>query len=143
MPDDLIARAQTTIDAPRADVWHALVTPAEIAKYMFGAEVVSDFTEGSRIVWRGEWKGKPFEDRGTVRRVVPGRLLEYTHYSPLSGLPDEPSSYHTVTIELAGDGPATRVVLTQDNNPTEQARAHSEGNWAAMLQGLKRVVEGG
>ncbi len=29
----------------------------------------------------------------------------------------------------------------QDNNKTEEARAHSEGGWKMMLNGLKRVVE--
>jgi hypothetical protein len=32
-------------------------------------------------------------------------------------------------------------VLTQDNNPTEQARDHSEKNWTMMLSALKQFVE--
>jgi hypothetical protein len=32
-------------------------------------------------------------------------------------------------------------VLTQDNNATEQARAHSEENWSMMLAALKKVLE--
>jgi len=50
-------------------------------------------------------------------------------------------SYHTVTIELSTEGNKTRVVLTQDNNPTEQAREHSERNWNTMLAALKKVLE--
>ncbi len=65
-----------------------------------------------------------------------------THFSPLSGLPDEPGSYHTVTIEPSAQGPETRVSLSQDNNLTEPAREHSEKNWGTMLAGLKRFVEG-
>jgi hypothetical protein len=48
---------------------------------------------------------------------------------PLSGLPDAPEYYHTVTAELSGEGVRTTVSLSQDNNPTEQARGHSEKNW--------------
>jgi hypothetical protein len=33
------------------------------------------------------------------------------------------------------------VTLAQDNNLSEDARQHSERNWATMLDGLKRVVE--
>jgi hypothetical protein len=33
------------------------------------------------------------------------------------------------------------VTLTQDNNPTEEARRHSEENWSMMLDGLKKLVE--
>jgi len=35
------------------------------------------------------------------------------------------------------------VTLIQDNNETAEAKDHSEGNWQTMLDGLKKVVEGG
>lgn len=140
MQDARLARVETTIDAPADEVWQALVTPATIERYMFGARVASDWKEGSPITWKGEWQGKPYEDRGTVRRVEPGRLLEYSHYSPLSG-PDTPENHHTVRIELREEGGRTRVALTQDNNASDEAREHSEQNWRTMLDGMKKVVE--
>jgi uncharacterized protein YndB with AHSA1/START domain len=137
----LIARASLTIGAPRAEVWEALVNPAAIKQYMFGARVVSDWQEGSPIVWKGEWQGKAYEDKGVILGLEPGRRLRYSHFSPLSGLPDEPRNYHTVTIELSGEGDQTRVALSQDNNPTEEARVHSEKNWGMMLAALKKFLE--
>ena len=143
MRPNLVARSAATVNAPADRVWEALVTPTQIASYMFGAEVRSDWTPGSPITWKGEWEGKAYEDRGVIRRVERGRTLEFTHYSPLSGQPDLPENYHTVTIELAPAGPGgTRVTLSQDNNATEEARAHSAKNWDAMLAGLKKLVEG-
>ena len=136
-----VARAAVEVDAPVDEVWEALVTPETIEKYMFGSKVVSDWKEGSPITWKGEWKGKAYEDKGEIVRIEPGRVLEYTHYSPLSGQPDAPESYHRVKIELAEEGGQTRVSLSQDNNATAEAREHSEKNWAAMLDGLKKVVE--
>jgi uncharacterized protein YndB with AHSA1/START domain len=141
MDKGMVARASISIDVPVAEVWAALVTPETISRYMFGATVVSDWKEGGSIVWKGEWKGKPFEDKGVILTLEPERRLRYTHYSPLSGLPDAPDSYHTVTVELAGQPGRTRVSLAQDNNPTEQAREHSEENWKTMLDGLKKVLE--
>ena len=138
---DHIAKASTTIDAPAARVWDALVNPATIKKYMFGADVRSDWKKGSPITWKGEWQGKPYEDKGVIQRIEPERLIEYTHFSPLSGVPDKPENYHTVTIELTPQGSQTAVSLSQDNNTTEEARKHSEGNWRTMLEGLKKVVE--
>jgi uncharacterized protein YndB with AHSA1/START domain len=138
---ELIARASVTINAPSEKVWDALVNPEAIRQYMFGTNVVSDWRESSPITWRGEWQGKPYEDRGVILRFEPGRTLHYSHFSPLSGLPDRPESYHTVTIELSGEGNQTRVSLGQDNNPTEQARDHSEENWGTMLTSLKRFLE--
>jgi uncharacterized protein YndB with AHSA1/START domain len=141
MKDNLVARVSKEIDAPAQDVWHALVTPEAIERYMFGAKVKSDWRPGSPIVWKGEWKGKPYEDRGTILRMQPNRRLQYTHFSPLSGAPDRWENYHTVTIELSEQRGRTTVSLAQDNNANEQARAHSEKNWSMMLDGLKNVVE--
>lgn len=142
MSKNLIARASVTVDATRETVWKALTDPAAIKRYMFGTEVITNWTEGDSIVWKGEWKGKSYEDKGVVVRVEPKEALEYTHFSPLSGLPDEPENYHTVTIQLSGEGGATRIELSQDNNPTEDAKAHSEKNWQTMLGSLKEFLEG-
>lgn len=139
MKRELIAKTSTVINAPVSEVWNALVDPEMIRQYMFGANVVSDWNEGGPIVWKGEWQGKAYEDKGVILKIEPGRVLQYSHFSPLSGLPDTPEYYHTVTIELSGEGSRTIVSLSQDNNLTEQARGHSEKNWEMMLAGLKML----
>jgi uncharacterized protein YndB with AHSA1/START domain len=139
--DELVARATTVVAAPADEVWKALVEPAAISHYLFGTTVTSDWKEGSRIVWKGEWQGRAYEDKGVIQRLEPGRLLQYTHFSPSSGLADEPRNYHTVTVELAADPGGTRVSLAQDGNATPEARAHSEENWRAVLDSLRRYVE--
>lgn len=138
---DRIAKTSASIDAPAQKVWDALVNPAAIQEYMFGTNVSSDWKEGSAITWKGEWQGRAYEDKGTIRKVDPRRTLQYTHFSPLAGLPDAPENYHTVTIELAERGASTDVTLSQDNNPTDEAREHSEKNWRMMLDALKKYVE--
>ena len=140
--NNLIAKATTTINALRSDIWDALTTPESIKQYMFGTDVTSKFYEGSPIVWRGEWQGKVYEDKGKVMKVDPGRVFQFSHYSPLSGLPDRPDNYHIVTIELIDKGGEVKVVLTQDKNLTEEASQHSEKNWQMVLDALKQLVEG-
>jgi len=117
------------------------VTPEKIKEYMFGATVKSDWKPGSPISWKGEWKGAPYEDKGKILQIEPHHRLSYSHFSPLTGQPDKPENYHTVTIELSPDPSGTLVTLSQDNNTTEEARSHSEQNWKMMLDGLKKVVE--
>jgi uncharacterized protein YndB with AHSA1/START domain len=141
MGEDLIARASMTTSASRDEVWKALVDAEAIERYMFGTHVVTDWQEGSPILWKGTWNGRSYEDKGVILRFEPKRMLRYSHFSPLSGLPDKPESYHTVTVELSPAGAQTRVTLAQDNNPTEEARAHSEKNWAMMLAALKDYLE--
>ncbi|HEV8549459.1 MAG TPA: SRPBCC domain-containing protein [Polyangiaceae bacterium] len=139
--DAHIAQVSTTVNAPASEIWKALITPETIKQYMFGAAVTSTFKVGSPITWRGEFKGRPFEDKGKILEVEPGHRLRYSHFSPLSGERDTPENYHTVTIELSEQAGATRVSLKQDNNSDEKAREHSEQNWRAVLEGLKKAVE--
>jgi uncharacterized protein YndB with AHSA1/START domain len=143
MATDLIAKASEVIEAPVQNVWDALVDPKAIKEYMFGSTVTSDWRKGSPISWKGEWQGKAYEDKGVILEIEPGRTLKYSHFSPLSGQPDEPENYHNVTIELMEQDHATHVSLSQDNNPNEEAREHSAKNWETMLTGLKKYVEDG
>src|SRR5688572_2009502 len=117
---NLVANATTTIGAPKARVWEALTNPAIVKQYMFGTTVTSDWKKGSPITWKGEWQGKAYEDKGVIQEIEPERRLQYTHFSPLAGLPDQPENYHTVTIDLSEDGSRTNVSLSQDNNPTAE-----------------------
>jgi uncharacterized protein YndB with AHSA1/START domain len=141
MNDRLVATVSTTINASSADVWQALVTPAAIERYMFRTSVISDWVVGSEIVWRSTWEGRAYEDKGIILQIVPERVLEYSHFSPRSGFPDVPENYHIVTVEISADGQRTHVVLSQDNNPTEQARDHAKQVWSMMLAALRQFVE--
>ena len=47
-------------------VWKALTDPALIGKYMLGAQVETDWKPGSPIVWKGEYEGKRYEDKGEI-----------------------------------------------------------------------------
>jgi uncharacterized protein YndB with AHSA1/START domain len=141
MSENLVAEASVAVNAPRTAVWDALVSSEANKEFMFGADVVSDWREGSPIAWKGEWQGRKYEDKGTILQAKRERLLQYTHYSPLSGEPDIEENYHTVTIELSDAPAGTRVALRQDRNATEKARAEAQKNWEMMLQGIKKYVE--
>ena len=136
-----IAKAATTIKTSADKVWNALTDPEMIKKYMFGTTVISDWKEGSKITWKGEWEGKPYEDKGKILRFQPKKNLQYSHFSPLSGVHDNPENYHIVTIDLEEKDKQTNITLTQDNNANEKDRDHSEKNWKMMLDSLKKLLE--
>jgi uncharacterized protein YndB with AHSA1/START domain len=138
---DYVATAEIEIDAPPDRVWAALTDPEQIKEYMFGSQVVTDWTQGSPIVWRGEYEGKQYEDKGDIVEIEPEQRLKVTHFSPLSGREDVPENYHTLVYELEERGGMTHVSLSQDKNPSEEAAEHSRANWEKMLSGLKQVVE--
>jgi len=141
MPKSLTATATETIAATPAQVWEALTSPAQIKQYYFGSDVITSWEEGSPIVYRGEWQGKQFEDKGTVVKVSPPETLICTHWSPLSGTPDSPENYHQVTYSLRPEGRSTVVSVSQDNNADEDEKQHSEQMWKMMLENMKRVLE--
>lgn len=141
MNNKFTAKATTTIHAPASKVWQALVNPEIIRQYLFNTEVVSDWKVGSPITYKGEWEGKAFEDKGEILEMEPETLLKSTHWSPLSGVPDSPENYHTVTYRLSDRGDSTEVTITQDNNATEEEKAHSEKNWETVLAGMKKLLE--
>jgi uncharacterized protein YndB with AHSA1/START domain len=140
-PKGPVANAATKIKASAEEVWDALVNPEKIKQYMFGSEVTSDWKEGSSITWKGEWQGKQYEDKGEILQAVPPDLIQYSHYSPLSSLPDIPENYHMVTMQLSKEDEYTRLSLTQDNNVDQKAADHSTENWNAMLAKLKEMLE--
>jgi len=138
---DLGASSSITIDAPVEKVWRALTTPELIKQWFFGVDTESDWEAGSPLVHRGEWQGKPYEDRGEILKIDPPRLLAHTHWSDLSGLPDRPENYQEVTWALEERGAMTKLTVTERNLPSEEAKAVSENGWRTALTGLKGVLE--
>jgi len=138
----LVARQSIFIRAHPGIVWKALTDPDMIRQYLFGTEAISDWRVDSPIRYRGVWEGRSYEDKGVVLRSEPGKLLETTYWSSMSGLPDKPENYRKVRYELIPERGGTRLTLTQDNNATEEEKEHAEGNWKIVLEGLKKVVEG-
>ena len=136
-----VATAQCEIDAPPEKVWRALTDPQLIKKYMFGSEVRTDWKPGSPITWQGEFEGRKYMDKGEIIAVEPGRRLEITHFSPLTGQEDRPEIYHRVSYELQQTDGGTSLRLTQDNSSSAEEAEHSAATWQMMLDGLKKVAE--
>jgi uncharacterized protein YndB with AHSA1/START domain len=138
---NLVATSSISIEAPADRVWEVITDPAAVKEFMFGADLETDWTEGSPIAWRGEWEGKPYEDKGEILEVAPGRKLVHTHFSPLGGQENKPENYHTLTWTLEDQGGATTLTLSQDNNANEDAAEHSKGMWDMLVADVKKIAE--
>jgi len=141
MAANFIAKASTNIAVPASRVWNALTSPEIIKQYFFGTNAISDWKEGSALEFRGEWEGKAYVDKGIILKSNPGRIFQYTYLSSFSGLPDLPENYANITYELHEDNGKTDLTVKQENIANEQARKHSEQNWAYVLQSLKELLE--
>ena len=134
------AQVSRVIPAKAEDVWETLTSKAGMKAYMMGADVETDWKVGSPITMTGEMGGKPFEDRGEVRSFEPQKRFSYTHQSGGQG------QMHVVTVELAPQGEATEVTITQANadgsvsDADREHKAEYEKTWAAMLEGVEKAV---
>ena len=68
---DLNTTTSITIDASVEDVWKALTTPELIKQWFFGVDTETDWQVGSPLVHRGEYQGKPYQDKGEIVRFDP------------------------------------------------------------------------
>ena len=146
MSETSVARYSISVDAhvrgPVSEAWDILVNPEKVGTLFWGSTVESDFKVGSRIVWKGVWDGKPFEDRGTITRREETALLQFTHWSPTSGTPDDDAHRHLLTFRLVPEKGGVRVTLQHENIPTVAMKEHSEAMWRQLLEKMKAMLEG-
>lgn len=141
MQNTMNTKNSITINAPAAKVWDALTKPEMIKQWFFGVDTKTDWKVGSPIVHTGEYQGKPYEDKGKIVKFEPKRVLEHSHWSSMSGLPDKPENYQDVTYSLSERGSGTELTITEVNLPNEQAKAVSEKSWKGVLDSLKKLLE--
>src|SRR6187402_963010 len=141
MKNNLTGKASITIQAPVEKVWEALITPSIIKKYFFNTNAVSDWKEGSPLIFKGEWEGLYYEDKGTILEIVPNKIFRYTYWSSMSGIEDMPENYVTITYKLSEENNRTKLTITQENIRDENMKEHSEQNWRKVLAGLRTLLE--
>lgn len=141
MKSNITGSAAITINVPVSKVWEALTTPVIIKQYFFGTDAVSDWKVGSPLIFKGEWQGKTYEDKGTILESVPNKLFKYSYWSSMSGIEDKPENYVDVTYALSENNHVTTLTVTQENISDEKTKEHSEQNWRKVLEDLKKLLE--
>ncbi len=143
MKNCISAKVSTVINAPIATVWEALTNPKIIKQYFFGTNTITDWKVGGPIKFTGEWEGKSYEDKGTVLKFEPNKMLQYDYWSSMSGIEDKPENYVTITYFLSSEKNKTTLTISQENIPDEKMKAHSEENWKKVSNSLKNLLEKG
>ncbi|HUM47974.1 MAG TPA: SRPBCC domain-containing protein [Chitinophagales bacterium] len=151
MAHELLVENTITIEAPADKVWDALVNPEQTKKYMFGCETVSDWQQGSELLWRGSYEGKDMIFvKGTIVAIDPGKFLTYTTIDPNSDIDDIAENYLTVTYRLTEQDGKTVLKVTQGDyskvadSEKRYAEAYNGGEgWNPILTEIKKLVEAG
>ncbi len=131
---------KTTIKATIEKVWDALTKAEMVKQYFFGTELITDWKVGKEIIFQGEWEGKKYKDRGEVLEYVPYKKLAYSYLSNWSGMEDNPENYLWICYEVNSNGNFTDLTISQSNYDEERAK-HSEGNWASLMNEMKKLIE--
>ncbi|UFX45605.1 SRPBCC domain-containing protein [Bradyrhizobium sp. 41S5] len=142
------------IAAQPEQVWDAITDP-RAGEIWRNAHFNTDWQIGAPIEIEAEIGAKRYRDKGRVLHVEPPALLAYSYWSQVSGLPDIPQSYATVTMTLAASGGETMLTVTQQVPPSPIRRGngweigadsgakHVAFYWRMALPRLKQAVEQG
>ncbi len=136
------AHAEVNINTESHKVWEALTDPKMVKQYLFGTDMtVSSWQVGGQIRYKGEWEGKPYEDKGEILELDPGKKLVTSYWSGASGKPDVPENYQQVSYEIIPHQEYTRVVITQTTHDSQESADHSANNWKTVLETMKKLLE--
>jgi uncharacterized protein YndB with AHSA1/START domain len=148
MNKPLIIKNDILIHAPAEIVWDVLTSPEHTPKYMFGCQALSDWRQGSSLVWKGVFDGKELiAVKGDVLRIERPFLLEYSVFDPNSNYPDVPENYTSVIYKLRAEDGGTRLTVTQGDFATviDGEKRYQDsiagGGWASILDQIKQVAE--
>jgi uncharacterized protein YndB with AHSA1/START domain len=129
------------VNAPISIVWNALTNPVTVKKWFFGTDLKTTWEVGTPIIFSGEWEGKPYEDKGTVLAYENEKYTKYNYWSSFSGTEDTPENYANITYQVKINEGNTELTITQDGFKNEEAIDHSETNWNAMMDEMKKLIE--
>ena len=135
--------SKIVIRASANRVWEALTRPELVKQWQFGAVLRTDWRKGGSIVFRNEWEGKVYEQKGSILEVEPGRLARYSLFAPQPGLEDRPENYFIMSYILEEVDGQTILTIDQDDPRNQPAQEPADEGENAVLVALKKLVEDG
>jgi uncharacterized protein YndB with AHSA1/START domain len=133
------------LNASSNAVWEALTEPELMKSWMSDSEIeiVTTWEVGSPIVINAQGVSykTSFKNTGVVLQFLKDHVLEYSHLSSLSQLPDEAENYTLIKFILQPEDDHTLLELDLSNFPTESHYKHIDFYWTVTLEVLKRFVE--
>jgi uncharacterized protein YndB with AHSA1/START domain len=134
------------IDASVIAVWEALTQPELMKSWMADSEmeIVTTWDVSTPIVINVQEVSPKtsFKNSGLVLQFVKEHVLEYSHLSSLSQLPDQDENYTIITFTLQQEENQTLLKVNLSNFPTESIYKHIDFYWTITLDVLKWFVEG-
>jgi uncharacterized protein YndB with AHSA1/START domain len=134
-------KVQKTIHAPIEKVWDALTNPETVKQYFFGSQLITTWKVNTPIVFKGDWQGTAYEDKGTVLKFELNKMLEYDYRSSWSDLEDRPKNYQIITYRVKSKDNSTVLTIEQRNIDTLEKKLDSTKNWKNLMVVIKKLME--
>ncbi|TGL44620.1 SRPBCC family protein [Leptospira perdikensis] len=130
-----------TIQSNSERVWEILTTPKYIKEYLYGTEAISEWREGSSLIFKGVWEGTPYEEKGIILTFQPPYTFKYSYFTAFFGLPDLPENYSIIENKLTETDGIVTIHLNQIGFTAEDKVKHSEESWNQCLDIVKEIAE--
>jgi len=148
--ESLFIQNEITINASVEKVWDLLTKSEFTKKYMFGCEAVTDWKQGSSLLWKGQLEGKDVVFvKGDIVEIDAPNLLIYSVIDPHSKtVVDIPENYLNVSYRLTKKGDRTLLEVKQGDYKKVQdgeqryAESYNGGKgWMPILLQIKTIAE--
>ncbi len=146
MKKSMIIKKTVDFKVTKKQVWDLLTNPEKTKQYMFGCEVLSDWTIGSEIIWKGKTEDgqEIIHVKGEITEIKNGEKVSFTMLDPNIGIKDIPENYVNLTYELNESESGTVLKLTQDFTGTENAEKRyneSATGWDMVIDVIKKLAD--
>jgi uncharacterized protein YndB with AHSA1/START domain/DNA-binding transcriptional ArsR family regulator len=121
-------------------LWQAITDRKMRAKYNFGVEIHSDWTQGSRYLASVPGAGIEITEGENLEVDPPRRLVQ--SFRALWSDEVRAAGFSRVTWEITPVGDSCRLVVVHDRLPVD-AMPELYGGWPMVLSGLKTLLETG
>ena len=133
-----------SIDTPPSKVWEYLTEPNLMKTWMgepeMNIQVTTDWTVGNSILIKG-FHHVNFENEGTVLQFDFQHIIQYSHLSSISRLPNIKENYSIITFTIASKERKTLLKIQVENFPTESIYKHLDFYWQGTANILKDLIE--
>jgi len=127
--------------APAKKVWLALTSPDLVKQWQYGSDLLTTWEVGTSIVFRNEWGGQVFEQKGTVLEFSPASRLKYSLFFPRPDLHDIPENYFFMTYLLTENDGTTSLLVRQEDPRSSTPDGADGDDGPNVLSALKELVE--
>jgi uncharacterized protein YndB with AHSA1/START domain len=133
-----------SINAPASKVWEYLTNPHLMKQWMgepeMNLEITTDWVVGKPILIKG-FHHVNFENKGTILQYDPLKIIQYSHLSSISRLPDIQDNYSIITFTITPFNEMTLLEIHVENFPTESIYKHLDFYWQGTANALKYLIE--